>query len=87
MLGNYLEQTTSADDILDTFFLGALRVKSDHDNGWTLTDGLAKNNRDNVLFSSLLYVCQLIFCEGCSCVWCVCASVRARVRAFMCVLL
>ena len=51
MLGNYLEQTTSADDILDTFFLGALRVKSDN-NG--RTDGLAKNNRDNVLFSSLL---------------------------------
>ena len=35
MLGNYLEQTTSADNILDTFFLGALRVKSDHDNGRT----------------------------------------------------
>ena len=35
MLGNYLEQTTSADDILDTFFLGALRVKTDHDNGRT----------------------------------------------------
>ena len=27
MLGNYLQQTTSADDILDAFFLGALRVK------------------------------------------------------------
>ena len=27
MLGNYLQQTTSADDISDTFFLGALRVK------------------------------------------------------------
>ena len=27
MLGNYLQQTTSADDILDSFFLGALRVK------------------------------------------------------------
>ena len=26
MLGNYLQQTTSADDILDAFFLGALRV-------------------------------------------------------------
>ena len=26
-LGNYLQQTTSADDILDAFFLGALRVK------------------------------------------------------------
>ena len=50
-------------------------------------DGLAKNNRDNVLFSSLLIGCQLIFCEGgtCTCVWCVCASVRACVRAFMCV--
>ena len=35
MLGNYLEQTTSADDILDTFFLGTLRFKSDHDNGQT----------------------------------------------------
>ena len=33
MLGNYLEQTTSADDILHTFFyLGALKVKSDHNN-------------------------------------------------------
>ena len=29
MLGNYLQQTTSADDILRCiFFLGALRVKS-----------------------------------------------------------
>ena len=27
MFGNYLQQTTSADDILDAFFLGALRVK------------------------------------------------------------
>ena len=26
MLGNYLQQTTSADDILDAFFLGALRL-------------------------------------------------------------
>ena len=26
MLGNYLQQTTSADDISDAFFLGALRV-------------------------------------------------------------
>ena len=27
MLGNYLQQTTSADDIFIFFFLGALRVK------------------------------------------------------------
>ena len=27
MLGNYLQQMTTADDILDAFFLGALRVK------------------------------------------------------------
>ena len=27
MLGNYLHQTTSADDIFRCFFLGALRVK------------------------------------------------------------
>ena len=27
MLGNYLQQTVSADDISDAFFLGALRVK------------------------------------------------------------
>ena len=27
LLANYLQQTTSADDILDAFFLGALRVK------------------------------------------------------------
>ena len=26
MLGNYLQQTTSANDISDAFFLGALRV-------------------------------------------------------------
>ena len=26
MIGNYLQQTTSADDISDAFFLGALRV-------------------------------------------------------------
>ena len=26
MLGNYLQQTTSADDILDAFFLGALSI-------------------------------------------------------------
>ena len=29
-LGNYLQQTTSADDISDAFFLGALRVNSFH---------------------------------------------------------
>ena len=28
MLGNYLQQTTSADDIFRCFFLGALRVNS-----------------------------------------------------------
>ena len=28
MLGNYLQQTTSADDIQMHFFLGALRVKT-----------------------------------------------------------
>ena len=28
MLGNYLQQTTSADDIFRCFFLGALRVKA-----------------------------------------------------------
>ena len=27
ILGNYLQQTASADNILDAFFLGALRVK------------------------------------------------------------
>ena len=27
MLGNYLQQTTSADDISDAFFLGAIRDK------------------------------------------------------------
>ena len=27
MLGNYLQQTTSADNIFSAFFLGALRVK------------------------------------------------------------
>ena len=31
MLGNHLQQTTSADDIFRcSFFLGALKVKSDH---------------------------------------------------------
>ena len=30
MLGNHLQQTTSADNILDAFFLGALRVKSNY---------------------------------------------------------
>ena len=35
MLGNYLDQMTSADDIIDTFFfLSALRVKS-----YKTTDG------------------------------------------------
>ena len=29
MLGNYLQQTTSADDNFRCIFLGALRVKSD----------------------------------------------------------
>ena len=28
MLGNYLQQTTSGDDISDAFFSGALRVKN-----------------------------------------------------------
>ena len=33
MLGNYLQQTTLADDIFRCiFFLGALRVKKDKDN-------------------------------------------------------
>ena len=52
-------------------------------------DGLAKNNIDNVLFSSLLMGLSVDFCEGgtCTYVWCVCASVHACVRAFMCVLL
>ena len=27
MLGNYMKQTTSADDFSDAFYLGALRVK------------------------------------------------------------
>ena len=31
MLGNYLQQTTSADDIFSCIFLGALRVKSSYD--------------------------------------------------------
>ena len=30
LLGNYLQQTTSADDILDAFFPGALRVNTLH---------------------------------------------------------
>ena len=30
MLGNYLQQTTSADDIFRCIFLGALRVKNRH---------------------------------------------------------
>ena len=53
-------------------------------------DRLVKNNRDNVLFSSLLMgMSVVVFCDGgtCTCVWCVCASVRACVRVFMCVLL
>ena len=33
MLGNYLQQTTSADDIFRCFFLGALRV-----NEWSIGD-------------------------------------------------
>ena len=45
-------------------------------------DGLAKNNRDNVLFSSLLIGFSVDFCEGGTCT-CVCASVLACVRAFM----
>ena len=49
----------------------------------TTTDGLAKNNRDNILFSSLLIGLSVEFLR----VWCVCASQRACVRAFMCVLL
>ena len=30
MLGNYLQQTTSADDIFKCIFLGALRVKNNN---------------------------------------------------------
>ena len=84
MVGYYREQTPSADDILDTFFLGALRVKSDH------TDGLAKNNSDNVLFFSLLIGLSVDFLRG----WhvhvrvvCVRVCACVCVRAFMCVLL
>ena len=32
MLGNYLQQTISADDIFRCFFFGALRVKQFHKN-------------------------------------------------------
>ena len=52
----------------------------------TTTDGLAKNNRDNVLFSSLLIGLSVNFLQG----WHVhvrVVSVCACVRAFMCVLL
>ena len=36
MLGNYLQQTTSADDILRCiYFLGALRVNRRTYNGWS----------------------------------------------------
>ena len=52
------------------------------------TDGLAKNNRDNVLFSSLLIGLSVDFLRG----WhvhvrVVCVRVCVCVRAFMCVLL
>ena len=40
MLGNYLQQTTSADDIFRCFFLGALRVNINRDNTfvWTVAE-------------------------------------------------
>ena len=39
MLGSYLQQTTSADDIFRCiFFLGALRVKQHFDNGYVYGD-------------------------------------------------
>ena len=52
----------------------------------TETDGLAKNNRDNVLFSSLLIGLSVDFCEGgtCTCVWCVCARLCVCVRLCVC---
>ena len=52
----------------------------------TTMDGRAKNNRDNVLFSSLLIGLSVDFLRG----WHVRVRVvcmRACVRAFMCVLL
>ena len=36
MLGNYLQQTTSADDNFRCIFLGALRVKIYHSNRWNV---------------------------------------------------
>ena len=36
MLGNYLQQSTSADEISDEFFLGALRVKGAQDTKFFL---------------------------------------------------
>ena len=44
MSGNYLQQTTSADDIFRCiFFLGALRVK----HSITISDKQARSNREN----------------------------------------
>ena len=39
MLGNYLQQTTSADDIFRcSYFLGALRINPLNSNGFSHTD-------------------------------------------------
>ena len=50
-------------------------------------DGQAQNNRDNVLFASLLIDLSVDFCDGgtCRCMWCAGACMRESVRAFVCV--
>ena len=50
-------------------------------------DGQAKNNRDNVLFTSMLIGLSVDFCDGGTCVWCARARVcvRESVRALVCV--
>ena len=45
MLGNYLQQTTSADDIFRCiFFLGALRVKLEYTSKWCISFPFFKQN-------------------------------------------
>ena len=52
-------------------------------------DGLAKNNRDNVLFSSLLIGLSVDFCKGgtCTCVWCVCFCACVCACVYVCVII
>ena len=53
MLGNYLQQTTSADDISDAFFLGALRVKCNRGPSFSLLTVALTTTKNKIIIINL----------------------------------